>query len=296
MTLNAVNRHVINDQSLLFICHKLYSDYEAINEAKKQQSRMSKVRENPIEENGAMKISFFANRRSIFDSNVEKSRKRAEMNISLKERGTAGSPLVSFSGLDITDSSMNAPIHVSAPSHCKTGDSSQIFTETPEAQLVEKTVAAVSRGIHMANGWQQWTAPLPDGRMYFFHPATQVSQWEAPLEVKERKEVLQGVSTTTDLGKDKSKELRELELYLEGFLKHKELDLVEINQSIHVDSKMQALVKRLCEYGKVRGMRDLGLDCKQGMLKRDFFDTRPHLFQTRVKGMRTLVKIVSSKK
>ena len=69
MTLEELNRKVLEDTDLSRLTRELFCEYEARNEAKRQSSARGireSIRENPLEENGALKAVFFHNRKALF--------------------------------------------------------------------------------------------------------------------------------------------------------------------------------------------------------------------------------------
>ena len=117
------------------------------------------------------------------------------------------------------------------------------------AKKVENTGGSSFRGVYLANGWQEWTTP--DGRKYYFHPETQVSQWEQPLKAAEgikdsqqdsakHLKAAEGIKDSQQdskhqlVGEDKCIELQDLvsklELSLVALLQHDELGLDQIMQ------------------------------------------------------------------
>jgi hypothetical protein len=69
MTLEELNRKVLEDTNLSRLTQELFCEYEARNEAKRQSSARGirgSVRDNPLEEHGALKAVFFHNRKAIF--------------------------------------------------------------------------------------------------------------------------------------------------------------------------------------------------------------------------------------
>lgn len=69
MTLEELNRKVLEDTDLSRLTRELFCEYEARNEKKRQSSARGireSVRENPLEENGALKAVFFHNRKALF--------------------------------------------------------------------------------------------------------------------------------------------------------------------------------------------------------------------------------------
>lgn len=276
MTLDAVNERLMDDQSLASICKQLYLDYEAKNEAKQQSGLISKMmRQNPMEKKGAIKMNFFQSRKSLFTSNSPK------LLVGLKAKC---SDILSDEAGE--SSAASGPVHVAF-------DSTLDYSER-NPEKVQDAGAAQFHGIHLAQGWQEWTTP--NGRKYYFHPETQVSQWEPPLEDRAGKEALQpdDAGNQNDVHIDKGIHLRDLELALVAILQHKELDLDQINKGMAKEPSICELVKKLSDYGGKRRGRDLGLERKECTVKKDFFDSRPHIFKTRVKGSRVFVSLVTT--
>jgi len=163
------------------------------------------------------------------------------------------------------------------------------------AKKVESTEGASFRGVHLAHGWQEWTTP--DCKKYYFHPETQVSQWEQPFKAAEGiKDSQQDSKLKHQLvGEDKC-ELQDLvsklELSLVALL-HDELGLDKLNEIIHMDPSMREIVNKLSDYVKQRRARDMGIGRQDCKLKRDYFDNRPQIFQTRSEGNVVLVSTKS---
>lgn len=128
---------------------------------------------------------------------------------------------------------------------------------------------------------------------FYFHPDSQVSQWEAPEGARKGVGVLkhQAADPKTESIEGKNNAIRALETELVTILQQKELDLAQVNKKLQDDLKSREVLRTLCEYAKANRSRDLGLE-KNGTVKRNFFDARPHLFQTRLKGSRTCVLAV----
>jgi hypothetical protein len=178
------------------------------------------------------------------------------------------------------------------------------------AKKVENTGGSSFRGVHLAHGWQEWTTP--DCRKYYFHPETQVSQWEQPLKAaegikdsqqdseKHLKEA-EGIKYSQQdskhqlVGEDKCIELQDLvsklELSLVALLQHDELGLDKLNEIIHMDPSTRQIVNKLSDYVKQRRARDMGIGRQDCKLKRDYFDARPQIFQTRSEGNLVLVSV-----
>ena len=130
---------------------------------------------------------------------------------------------------------------------------------------------------------------------YYFHPDSQVSQWEAPEGVRKGvwKLKQQAADPKTESIEEKNDALRALETKIVTILQRKELDLAQVNKELQEDLKSREILRKLCEYTNANRSRDLGLE-KNGTVKRNFFDARPHLFQTRLEGSRTCVLAVPS--
>ena len=88
--------------------------------------------------------------------------------------------------------------------------------------------------------------------------------------------------------KTKNDTMRALESELVTMLRQEELDLVQVNKKLQDESRTRGFLETLSAYAKESRVRDLGLE-KEGTVKKDFFNARPHLFKTRSKGSRTFV-------
>jgi hypothetical protein len=271
---------------------------------------------NPFAASGEILCTFFENRKALFIVEPARAARRQgralpkaetvsfECSIRLKVQqdsaaaepagGDVPAQMALVSGPASTQQSGGAPLLLEVqatkdraqPSHGKVGGpKGDRHRRASAAELQE----SLFRGIQLANGWQQWNAP--DGRVYYFHPERNVSQWARPDAA--------GLDDHVDDGGDGAEDRREmarvLELVCREVLAAKEMEIAHINSKIDKDPRV---VKILSILGKASGKRsrrrDLGVDGQQGALKASFFEERPGTFITRRKGERVFVKAAQS--
>ena len=290
MTVSAINKALFKDTRMKLLCQQLLSDYDKKNAVLKgTKGGLKRVRENPFDADGSIKESFLVNRKAIFiknwSSSINKKKKSSETSFSLAAR-SAECEVRAAQVKGSNDSSQKHALQT------QDSDSKVDAQETHRSQKVDSPEApdAGVRGIHLANGWQEWT--LPDGKKYYHHPGRQVSLWDLPADAQDRsacafsgnKRPKQSAVAGPGHGAphfDKKKCLHVLEFSISKLLENGELELSKLIQAVDDDPSIQVLVKQLCDYRKTIRGRDLGVDPKNGKLTPYFFDTRPLLFQKR---------------
>ena len=129
---------------------------------------------------------------------------------------------------------------------------------------------------------------------YYYHPASQVSQWEDPREqdkVRISEQQRASVRVSHEQGNEKTRKeaLGELEDCLALLLQHNELDLDQLNMKVSKDTATRRVVEGLVKLCKASRSRNIGVR-KDGTLSREFFDSRP-MFRTRFEGDRVCISV-----